>query len=144
MHTSDPTISRSSVLSRLPRPDRIIPILATGLIIGTFQVAHTASLATLIFNGPLADYVGAGIGLALLGGIVSGVVVALLGSLPGTVGGLQGAPVAILTVMAGAIVAAVPEGASSQAAFMTVAATIAVTTLSGGGRLPGRHRLAPV
>jgi SulP family sulfate permease len=100
-------------------------------------------MAALIFSGPLASHVAAGIGLALFGGIVSSLAVALLGSLPGSVGGIQDAPAAIMAVMAGAIVAAMPDSASDEAAFVTVAATMAVTALLTGACLlaMGQFRL---
>ena len=115
----------------------VIPILTSGLIIAVFEVIVAASMAALIFSGPLSDHVAAGIGLALFGGIVTGVAVALLGSLPGTVGGVQDAPAAIMAVMAAAIVVAMPDGSSDQETFMTVVATIAITALLSGACLLG-------
>lgn len=117
------------------RPDRLIPIVTTGLVVAVLEVVFAASMAALIFSGPLSDYVAAGLGLTLFGGIASGLAVALLGSLPGAVGGVQDAPAAILTVIAAAIVAAMPDGASGEAAFMTVAATMAITALLTGACL---------
>ncbi|MGD8856043.1 MAG: SulP family inorganic anion transporter [Chloroflexota bacterium] len=122
---------------------RVIPIITAGLVVAILEVVFAASLAALIFSGPLSEHVAAGIGLALFGGIVANLAVTLLGSLPGTVGGVQDAPAAILTVMAGAIVAAMPDGASGEAAFVTVAATIAITALLTGASLlaMGQFRL---
>ena len=65
-----------------------------------YEVVAATSIAALIFSGQLSDFVAAGIGLALFTAIMTGAAAALLGSLPGTVGGIQDAPAAITAVMA--------------------------------------------
>ncbi len=135
MTSTNPTNISPPPNARGLRPEKVIPILSSGLILAIFEVVFAASMAALIFSGPLAGHVADGIGLALFGGIINGLAVALLGSLPGTVGGVQDAPAAILAVMAGSIVAAIPGGASGNAAFITVAATMAVTALLTGACL---------
>lgn len=139
MTNSTPTDSSvpSGADARGLRPGSLIPILTSGLVIGVFQVIFAATLGALVFSGPLSGYVASGIGLALFGAIVAGLVVALFGSLPGTVGGVQDAPAAIMAVMAGAIVVAMPAGASLEATFVTVTAAIAVAAFVTGACLLG-------
>ena len=119
------------------QPGRLIPIITSGLVVAIFEVIAAASMAALIFSGDLAGYVASGIGLALFGGIVTGAAVALLGSLPGTVGGVQDAPAAIMAVVAAAIAASMPSGATADETFMTVVAAIAITALLTGVCLLG-------
>jgi SulP family sulfate permease len=73
-----------------------------------------------------------GIGLALIGAIITGLAVALLTTLPGTVSGIQDAPAAIMAAMSAAIVASMPVGATGLETFITVVAAIALTTILCG------------
>ncbi len=111
---------------------RLLPNISAGLIIGLLQIFMALSFAALIFSGSLSPYVSQGIGLALMGTIVSGLIIAAFTSLPGTVGGSQGVPAAIMAVMAATIAAEIPAGGSSPESFITVVAAIAVTTLLTG------------
>jgi SulP family sulfate permease len=113
-------------------PQRLVPSLTGGLIVGLIEVALAISFAALIFAGDLLSHVSNGIGLALFGAIVGSIAVALFCSLPGTVGGNQDAPAAILAVISAAIVSTMPAGSSSQETFLTVVAAIALTTLLTG------------
>jgi SulP family sulfate permease len=111
---------------------QFIPALTTGLIIGLVEVILAISFAALIFAGPLSPFVGHGIGLALAGGALSGIAVAVLSSLPGMSSGNQDVPAAIVAVAAAAIVAAMPAGAGRQEAFITVVVAIGITTTLTG------------
>lgn len=111
---------------------RLLPEISAGLIIGLLQIFLSLSFAALIFSGALSPYVSQGIGLALMGTMISGLIIAAFTSLPGTVGGSQGVPAAIMAVMAAAIAAEIPAGGSSPESFVTVVAAIAVTTLLTG------------
>ena len=128
---------QSSSLAEGFQPGRLIPIITSGLVVAIFEVIVAASMAALVFSGDLAGYVASGIGLALFGGIVTGAAVALLGSLPGTVGGVQDAPAAIMAVIAAAIAASMPSAATGDEIFMTVVAAIAITAMLTGVCLLG-------
>jgi SulP family sulfate permease len=111
---------------------RFVPGLTSGLVAGLLEVIVAISFAALIFAGELSFFVPNGIGLALIGAIATGVVVALMSSLPGTIAGNQEAPSAILAVMAAAIVASMPADATGMETFATVVLAIALTTLLCG------------
>ena len=84
-------------------PRNLLPVLTTGLVAGLVEIVSAVSFGALIFSGPLSAFVGHGIGLALLATMINITFIALLTSLPGTVGGSQDLPVVILAVMAAAI-----------------------------------------
>jgi len=111
---------------------RLLPGFTSGLVVGLIEVILAISFAALIFAGELSGYVSNGIGIALIGAIITGVAVALITSLPGTVAGNQDAPSAILAVMAAGIVASMPGGVSGIETFATVVVAIALTTLLSG------------
>ncbi|MFN2188937.1 MAG: SulP family inorganic anion transporter, partial [Candidatus Promineifilaceae bacterium] len=111
---------------------RLLPSITAGLVVGLAEVIVAISFAALVFSGQLSPFVSQGIGMALVGITISGVFIALLSSLPGTVSGGQDAPVAIAAVIAGAIAVAMPEHAGLPATFATVVAFIAISTLLTG------------
>jgi SulP family sulfate permease len=110
-------------------PRRLLPILTAGLVIGLLEIALATSFAALIFTGELSSYVPQGIGLALMGTILAGILLALFSSLPGTVGGNQDVSAALMAVVVAAIVAVMPAEATLQETFLTSVAAIALTTL---------------
>ncbi len=111
---------------------RLLPGFTSGLVVGLIEVILAISFAALIFAGELSGYVSIGIGIALIGAIITGVAVALITSLPGTVAGNQDAPSAILAVMAAGIVVSMPDGVIGVETFATVVVAIALTTFLCG------------
>ena len=114
------------------RSTRLAPGIASGLVIGLLEVIVAISFSALIYSGDISSFIGIGIGFALIGAIITGVVVTLVSSLPGTISGIQDAPAAILALMAAAIIASMPRDATSLDTFITVAVAIAVTTFICG------------
>ncbi len=117
-------------LRREFEPKLLLPSLTVGLVAGVTDLGIEISLAALIFAS-LVQFLGAGIGLLLLGALVMGVVVALTTSLPGMVAVPQDTPAAILALIVGGIAFAM-QSAAPKAVYATVVAAIAVTTLSAG------------
>jgi len=111
---------------------RLVPGFTSGLVVGLVEVIIAISFAALIYAGELSSYVANGIGFALIGAIITGVVVVLMTSLPGTISGNQDAPAAIMAVMSAAIVASMPGNATGLETFVTVAVAIALATLLCG------------
>ena len=121
--------SPSSTLTQEFHPRLLVPSLTTGFVVGLTEIVFATSFAALIFAGELSSYVPQGIGLALMGTILSGILLALFTSFPGTVGGNQEVPAAFMAVIVAAVVATMPAGATSQETFLTAVASIALTTL---------------
>ena len=59
------------------QPSQLLPSLTAGFVIGILTIIFATSLAALIF-GHLSGFVSNGIGLALFGAIILGVVITLL------------------------------------------------------------------
>ena len=114
------------------RPQRILPGLAAGIVAGMITIVLEASLGALIFSGDLSSHVSSGIGLALFGTVMVGIIGALTSSMRGVVACSQDSPAAILAPMAAALAASVRASASSERAFATVAVAIALTSFLTG------------
>lgn len=113
--------------------------MASGLIVGMMAVVSSVSFAALVYAAPLGPHVGRGVFLALLASAINVAVVARLASLPGTVGGIQSLPAAILASSAAAVAQATmahQRGVAQEAVLATVmAATILCTLLTGASLL---------
>lgn len=114
------------------KSERLLPGVTSGLVVGLIDILIAISFAALIFTGELSNYVVHGIWFALIGTIITGIFIAMMTTIPGTVGGNQDAPAAILAVMSAGIVASMPENTVGEEKFATVAVTIALTTLLCG------------
>lgn len=130
--TPPPVLSRKAQLANEFRPNRLIPALIAGLIVGMIEVIFAVSFSTLVLPGEAAPMIARATGLALLGAALSGIVIALFASLRGTIGGNQDVPAAILGVVVAAVLAAMPATATKDQTVATVFATIGVTTLATG------------
>ncbi len=132
MPPSNPATTLSAQLAAELKPERLISGLAAGLVASVINVIVGISLAALIFAGELSGFVSQAIGLILLGGIVAVIVTGLLSSHSGTICATQDAPAAILAVLAGAILRALPAATPAEEKFMTVAAAVAAASLITG------------
>ncbi len=113
-------------------PNRLLPSLSMGTVAATLVVMIQISFALLIFSGPLAEHVGAGIGVTLFAGVMLGLAVALGSSLPGMAAVPQDSPAAVLALVAAAIAASMPPSTSAESLLATVIAAIALTSLLTG------------
>ena len=119
-------------LSKDLKSTYLVPSITSGLVVGSLEVIIAISFSALIYSGELSSFIGVGIAFALIGAIITGVIVALVTSLPGTISGIQDAPAAIMAAMAAAIVVSMPGNATGLDAFVTVVVAIALTTLLCG------------
>ena len=104
------------------------PALTAGGVAGVLEVVLATSLAALVFSGELAENRGAGIGLAIFGGAVVMLVIAMFSSVPFSVGSIQDTTATIIALLAARITADVrPDDA-----FLTVVLAVAVTTVVAG------------
>ena len=130
--SQSPQESRKARLASELRPNRLLPALVTGAIVGVIEVIFAVSFSTLVFPGEASPLITRAIGLALLGSMLSGIVIALFTSLRGVVGGNQDVPAAILGVVVASVLAAMPAVATQSQIAATVLAAVAVTTLATG------------
>lgn len=99
-----------------------------GVVLAATDIMLEISVAALVFSGPLAPFVGAGIGYFLFGTLAVGLVVALTSGFPHGIGVAQDTPAVILAVAMAAVASTLPAGAS--ALLPTAVATMALTTLA--------------
>lgn len=114
------------------QPGRYVTSLTAGLISGVLTITMGTAFSALIFSGPLSDFISGGISLILFGAFVLGAYVALTSSYAGTVARPHEIPAAILALVASLIVAGMPASATSEALYVTVLATIALTSVGTG------------
>lgn len=109
---------------------RLADGMAGGLV-GFVTLALSGSYALLIFNGPLAAYASWGVALSLVSAVVLGLWVLVRGGAAGVVYVPQDRIAPILGFISATVVGAMPDAAAEKQ-FATVAAAIALSTLSTG------------
>lgn len=133
---NNPAQIRSRLVSRIRtefQPRQLLPSLTIGVVVGLVEVVVAISFAALIFSGELSMYIDKGIALSLIGAAISGTIVALLSTLPGTVGGNQDISAAVMAVIATGVAGALTaSGAPEQQFLATILVSIATITLFTG------------
>ena len=106
---------------------------SVGLVLGALAITMDISLAALLYGGQ-PEYLGRGIGLVLLGGVMLPLVVTLLTSLPGIFANAQDAPAAVLGALAAVLGTQLVAGAplAGEERFFTMVAIAACTALATG------------
>ena len=104
-----------------------------GVISAVVQIAYCISFSALIFQGALASGFSLGLAAIIMGTVVTGIVVALTSTLSPADAGPDTPAVAVMSVLAGSIAAALAaKGASTQAIILNVMVGISVSTLFTG------------
>jgi len=111
--------------------NRLFPIITTGLMIAIIDTFFEISLSTLLFSGPLSDYIPTGIGMLLFGAMIMNIVVSLTSSVPGMIAVPQDSSIAILAIITGMITVSM-SGLPSEKIFATSVSAIILTTLLAG------------
>lgn len=120
--------------NRLPAIDSqmLIRGLTAGLVLGIIEITINISLATLVFSGALAPFFARGVGLFLMGGVIMGLVIAAVGTLPGSAIGPQDGPAALIAVGASAVGAGMLGNQNPEATYVTVVAAIVISSIITG------------
>jgi SulP family sulfate permease len=104
-----------------------------GAISGVVQIAYCISFAALIFTGDLAGGFSLGLAGLIMGTVVTCVVVALTSTLSPADGGPDSPAVAVMSVLAGSVAAALAaKGASNAEIIVNVLVALSVSTLFTG------------
>ncbi|OIO01266.1 MAG: hypothetical protein AUJ49_08310 [Desulfovibrionaceae bacterium CG1_02_65_16] len=124
-------------------PSRFLPTVSSGLLVGLLLIVIQLSLASLIFSGPLAAFTPHASGLTLFGCFVMCLVVALFSSFSTAVCVPEDAPAAVMTSVAAGMAASLAGEADPRAAYVTIGAAMALSTLGTGALflLLGRFQL---
>lgn len=125
--------------------------VGSGVLVGLLLVVIATSFASLVFQGPLAGRVYAGIGIMLASVVVHATVIAFTSSVPGVVGMPQDSVLSILALLATSVVAGMPSGAGSGDVYSTVLGALVAASLVTGAcmgllgafRLGGLIRFIP-
>ncbi len=138
------TKSLVSELSADATSEKMLSALSTGVVAAILYVIFELLFAAMIYSGSLSPLATRGAGLTLCGGFLLCLFAALTSGFKATVSMPQDAPAAVLSTMALTIAATLGEGASMDAAFMTVAAVLALSAFLTGIAfiVIGRFRLA--
>ncbi|HET9905278.1 MAG TPA: SulP family inorganic anion transporter [Anaerolineales bacterium] len=111
---------------------KLLPVASIGLVGGVILLPLTISFALLMFSAEdLSPFASTGIGLVLFGAFIMQLIIALMSSFPGMMGGPQDSPAAILSLTA-LVIATHMQGASAEAKFITVVMTIILTSVVSG------------
>lgn len=120
-----------------------VPNLLAGLTSGLVNVVYSVSFAALIFSGQLAPYFPQGLGTALVGAAVTGIIVARRSSFPFTLAGPEANSAIILALAGRAVAEALPSSSREASLYPTVWAAIILSSVTTGLFLYflGRFRL---
>ncbi len=125
-----------SISSPLPQQNsflqQLLPNLSAGIVAGIFTAVHAVSFAAMIFSGELSEYVGIGIGFALLNAIILSLTIGCLSSYPVALSSPKSTVAAILGLMATAMISAMPETATPEDKLLTVVAAIMLNSICCG------------
>ena len=108
---------------------RLPAALSTGLVFAVLLVVVQASIASIIFSGPLVPFVGQGTGAVLFGAFAMCLIVALSATYKGTISVPHFAPAAALFGVGGAVASSM-AAASQEAVFATMVVIIALSALT--------------
>ncbi len=111
---------------------KILPIISMSVVIGVLLIIFGVSFASMIFSGDLAPFASRAAGLTLAGCFFICLISAFGGSFKGTISLTQDAPTAVLSGMAVSVAAALGMGALPEVKFMTITATIVISTVFTG------------
>ncbi len=134
-------VSLANLALRRPR-NADLPTLGrdalAGVISAVVQIAYCISFSALIFQGAIASGFSLGLAALIMGTVVTGVVVALTSTLSPAYAGPDTPAVAVMSVLAGSIAAALAaKGASNEAIVLNALVGISVSTLFTGFLLFG-------
>ena len=113
-----------------------------GAISAVVQIAYCISFAALIFTGDLAGGFSLGLAGLIMGAVVTCLVIAVTSTFSPVVGGPNSPAVAVMSVLASSIAAALQaKGASTDAIILNVLVALTVSTLLTGILLYGTGAL---
>ena len=113
------------------KPERLLPGLIAGVLIGFSEIIDDISFGSLIFSGELARFLSFGIGIALATSTILMIVTSLTSSIPGMISGTQDSSSVILSVVAAGLVATIATS-SMEVKLATVLIAITLSTLLTG------------
>ena len=121
----------SEFFGSLVRPELLIPNLTAAVLLAVMNVTTAISVAALVFSGPLADSLGAGIGLFLIGTVVGGVIIAAGSGYKAVLAGPRSGQAPIVAALVAGIAITMEGAPSEEIAATAIAAILAATLFIG-------------
>ena len=115
-----------------PFLERILLGLTAGIVVGLITIILEISLASLLFSGELSSFLTRGIGFLLFGTIVVLVIASLTSRFAGVIVTPEDTPIVLLTLVVAGISVSMPATASPDDLFITVVASIVITSILVG------------
>ena len=113
-------------------PVTLLPSLAMGIVMWLIALLLCASFSALIFQGRLAQYIAHGMGMFLISAIILHLLTAFFSSDAAVVPSPQDTTAVILGAIGAHLVAIAPADISDETLFLTVIATIVLSSLLTG------------
>ena len=111
--------------------------ILSGTVASVLTITYGLSYALLIFAGPLAPYLGYGVGLTFLVSMVLALVLAIGSSLPFAVGAPDSSTAAVTAILASSLVEHIVAVDPNAPVFIPVVITFALTSIMTGLTLCG-------
>jgi SulP family sulfate permease len=109
--------------------------LSGGAICSVLSIAYSLSYATLIFSGPLSQWLGYGMAVTLLSASIGALVIGLRSSLPFAIAGPDSSTSAVMAAFTTAFVAEIGTAGSSENLLQHAILAIALSTALTGALL---------
>jgi SulP family sulfate permease len=110
----------------------VLSNLLAGLTSGLVNVVYSVSFAALIFSGTLSVYFPQGVGIALIGAALTGIIVAWRSPFPFTIAGPEANSAIILALAARSVADSLPAPAREASLYPTVWAAMLLSTVATG------------
>jgi sulfate permease, SulP family len=112
---------------------RAVPIVSLGVVMGVMVLTTVLSFAILVYStSELGAFASTGIGFLLFGGMIVQIILALMSSISGVVGGPQDSPIAIIGLVTVTLLAQMADS-TLEAKFITILTGMMLTTIISGG-----------
>jgi sulfate permease, SulP family len=109
--------------------------LSGGAICSVLSIAYSLSYATLIFSGPLSQWLGYGMAVTLLSASIGALVIGLRSSLPFAIAGPDSSTSAVMAAFTGAFIAETSKGGADEHLLQHAIVAIALSTALTGAVL---------
>lgn len=109
--------------------------LSGGAICSVLSIAYSLSYATLIFSGPLSQWLGYGMAVTLLSASIGALVIGLRSSLPFAIAGPDSSTSAVMAAFTGAFIAEASKGGADEHLLQHAIVAIALSTALTGAVL---------
>ena len=121
------TIYHQSKMSHFPFRT-FIPNSIAGIVSGLIEIFYAITFASLIFSGPLEEYLPLGISICLISGIISFWGISIFSSKPGIMSSVQDVPVVLLVVLTSSMA----SGMSNENILPSLLMIIVISTVLTG------------